>query len=691
MNWRIRDGQKAQFEDRQKFIKQSLTFNLSENVKECEYQFETDKKPLVLCDPTSSLCSTLEAIFLHGLKDSFLQFTISILRDNETETKPSPNFWNIIILFLHKQVIEDIQSFTQITTEVGYSRAFIRMALNESSFSAYIQNIRKHPALLKKSYHQYALLFDTDLLEMTENLLLGIESFVQFDLPCNSSLLNVWNDTPLQMAGIYSIPLRSIPIASGEDVAGSITNTSQSISIPKNISVLSDIYSASIGNSIFTNSPNSILDADDDERVTRLLRAVDSDDVEVAAEELEIPKEINESSNEEVLKTEEENPMTESFNESVMTESAIMGNSLSGRQSWSEPGQVEPENSVEEEEVERQEVVFKRFSSVSSVSSAKSAVPDNISYNALWNDKSKKTSNFKEVWERFEKTLQIESESIEENAQEDEMDETGFEIVKSPTLDKLSMQELQIMVEILCRLTTECGLDSQGFLCKNVECRSPLGVDFSKATVCAFDSHYYCNSCISPDKYPIPARIIYNFDFKAYPVNLKAATFLSEFQFKPFIDFKLLNPEIYTYIDPMNRLQKLRIQLNFLRAYIFTCSDTIVNELRKKLYGKEYMYDKIHHYSISDLTLINNGALEEMLKKIVAFGKGHCLNCALCSVKGFICELCRKPKVIYPFDIDDTFRCNDCGAVFHINCYNPSIPCPKCERKQKRLMITADE
>lgn len=594
-------------------------------------------------------------------------------------------------MFLHKQVIEDIQSFTQITTDVGYSRAFIRMALNESSFSAYIQNIRKHPALLKKSYHQYALLFDTDLLEMTENLLLGIESFVQFELPCNSSLLNVWNDTPLQMAGIYSIPLRSIPIASGEDVAGSITNTSQSISIPKNISVLSDIYSASIGNSIFTNSPNSILDADDDERVTRLLRAVDSDDVEIAAEELEIPKETNESSNEEVLKTEEENPMTESFNDSVMTESAIMGNSLSGRQSWSEPGQVEPENSVEEEEVERQEVVFKRFSSVSSVSSAKSAVPDNISYNALWNDKSKKTSNFKEVWERFEKTLQIETESIEENAQEDEMDETGFEIVKSPTLDKLSMQELQIMVEILCRLTTECGLDSQGFLCKNVECRSPLGVDFSKATVCAFDSHYYCNSCISPDKYPIPARIIYNFDFKAYPVNLKAATFLSEFQFKPFIDFKLLNPEIYTYIDPMNRLQKLRIQLNFLRAYIFTCSDTIVNELRKKLYGKEYMYDKIHHYSISDLTLINNGALEEMLKKIVAFGKGHCLNCALCSVKGFICELCRKPKVIYPFDIDDTFRCNDCGAVFHINCYNPSIPCPKCERKQKRLMITADE
>jgi pleckstrin homology domain-containing family M member 1 len=134
----------------------------------------------------------------------------------------------------------------------------------------------------------------------------------------------------------------------------------------------------------------------------------------------------------------------------------------------------------------------------------------------------------------------------------------------------------------------------------------------------------------------------------------------------------------------MNSLQKLRIQLNFIRAYIFTCSDSTISELQKLLYAKEYIYESIHLYSISDLSLISNGALHEMLKRIVAFGQNHCLKCILCSVKGFICEYCRKAKVIYPFDVDETFRCNQCGSVSHIACYDPTIPCPKCERKRRR-------
>lgn len=137
----------------------------------------------------------------------------------------------------------------------------------------------------------------------------------------------------------------------------------------------------------------------------------------------------------------------------------------------------------------------------------------------------------------------------------------------------------------------------------------------------------------------------------------------------------------------MNRLQKLRIQLNFIRAYIFTCSEATIAELQKLLFAKEYIYESIHLYSTSDLSLIQNGALEEMLKKIVSFGKDHCLKCGLCSEKGFICEYCRKPKVIYPFDVDNTYRCNTCGSVSHINCFDPTIPCPKCERKSKRQLM----
>lgn len=134
----------------------------------------------------------------------------------------------------------------------------------------------------------------------------------------------------------------------------------------------------------------------------------------------------------------------------------------------------------------------------------------------------------------------------------------------------------------------------------------------------------------------------------------------------------------------MNKLQKLRIQLNFLRAYIFTCSESIIAELKKMLYGKEYIYESIHLYSVADLYLIQNGALEDLLKRVVAFGIEHCLKCVLCKERGYHCEYCRKSKIIYPFEVDDVMRCNQCGSVSHLKCFNPSIPCPKCERKVRR-------
>lgn len=426
--------------------------------------------------------------------------------------------------FLHNQVIQEIQSLSQVTTDVGYSRAFIRKSINEGLLSSYLQNIRKSKKSLKKYYHEHAFLFDGELVETAETLLTGIESYVEFDLPCNSSLLNVWNDAPLQLSGLYSVPLRSVPIASGEDVAGSIVTSSQNIDIPNRASVLSDIYSASISNSIFTNSPGSIFD-DDDDRMAKLLRKVDSEDnTEEATEQKgDDPSTSSDHLPSDILKSHDDDtivePMTESYNESI-GECATMGNSISGLQSWSGPI---PDQ--EEEDPEADRVIYRRNVSILS------ATVDNHSFESLWNAKVKRsTTNFKEVWDRFEKTLEI--TETEENERCD-----GFEVVKSPATDRKSIQELQTMVEVLCRLSTECGLDSQGFLCK--ECKAQLGVDFSKATVCGFDGHYYCSACISCDKFSIPAKIIYNWDFKTYPVSTKAANFLTEYQFKPFIDFKV--------------------------------------------------------------------------------------------------------------------------------------------------------
>lgn len=62
---------------------------------------------LELCESTSSLTTTLEAIFLHGLKDSFLWQTLNMIA-GDVERRPEPSFWSPVMVFMHKEVIEQV-------------------------------------------------------------------------------------------------------------------------------------------------------------------------------------------------------------------------------------------------------------------------------------------------------------------------------------------------------------------------------------------------------------------------------------------------------------------------------------------------------------------------------------------------------------------------------------------------------
>lgn len=100
-------------------------------------------------------------------------------------------------------------------TDIGYSRTWIRQALNDSLLSAYLTNIRRNTSALSPYYKRHAFLRDADKMEMAERMIAGgLESstFV-FALPTNSSLLNQWTYHPLQMAGLYTPPLRACPVS----------------------------------------------------------------------------------------------------------------------------------------------------------------------------------------------------------------------------------------------------------------------------------------------------------------------------------------------------------------------------------------------------------------------------------------------------------------------------------------------
>ena len=57
-----------------------------------------------------------------------------------------------------------------------------------------------------------------------------------------------------------------------------------------------------------------------------------------------------------------------------------------------------------------------------------------------------------------------------------------------------------------------------------------------------------------------------------------------------------------------------------------------------------------------DFLQIQPGNLAHFLKRVIVFAAKHVQQCALCSQKGFICEICDSEKVIYPFDVELTVR-----------------------------------
>jgi hypothetical protein len=140
--------------------------------------------------------------------------------------------------------------------------------------------------------------------------------------------------------------------------------------------------------------------------------------------------------------------------------------------------------------------------------------------------------------------------------------------------------------------------------------------------------------------------------------NQTLALSLKALKIFPFFFIKILNPDIYSAINEMYLLQKLRIQFNFIRAFLFNCdkSQTIMDTFKKHLYARAYLYESIHQYSIADFDLIKTKSFEPLLTKNIQIGRDHILKCSLCSQKGFICEICQNSEVLYPFDVDTTFR-----------------------------------
>jgi len=202
-------------------VKRKLLSALQESVSELQYEQKSDRStPVTSGDISTRLVAVVEAIFVHGLKETFLGRLTSRLQDTASPRMPEPSFWTFCLVFSHRAVIGQVEGLGQVTTEVGRSRAWLRMALNDGLLGSYLAAMGKDQVSLSVHYEKFAFLRDQEMRDLLLTYLTGVEVY-SFALSTNVSLLNRWQAGPLVLAGIWATSVSAI-VEGAEDVVAAL-------------------------------------------------------------------------------------------------------------------------------------------------------------------------------------------------------------------------------------------------------------------------------------------------------------------------------------------------------------------------------------------------------------------------------------------------------------------------------------
>ncbi|CAP37647.2 Protein CBG20680 [Caenorhabditis briggsae] len=171
-----------------------------DNVVKAAIASPHSKRENVPSEITQNLCNSIEAIFIHGLRDPFF------LKGTRYAKYPEPNFWPFVSKFSHRSITNQIACLGQVRTEIGKGRAWIRIVLNENALSQYLDLLSTETTAIQQFYSEDAflrLLFHSDHSERIRGFLKPLTS-LPISAATNSSFLNTWTPTPLILAGLMA-------------------------------------------------------------------------------------------------------------------------------------------------------------------------------------------------------------------------------------------------------------------------------------------------------------------------------------------------------------------------------------------------------------------------------------------------------------------------------------------------------
>ncbi|XP_069338813.1 pleckstrin homology domain-containing family M member 1 isoform X1 [Eulemur rufifrons] len=151
----------------------------------------------------NTMCSALEAVFIHGLHAKHIRAEAGGKRKKSAHQKPLPQpvFWPLLKAVTHKHIISELEHLIFVNTDVGRCRAWLRLALNDGLMECYLKLLLQEQARLCEYYQPTALLRDTEESEFLLSFLQGLTS-LSFELSYKSAILNEWTLTPLALSGL---------------------------------------------------------------------------------------------------------------------------------------------------------------------------------------------------------------------------------------------------------------------------------------------------------------------------------------------------------------------------------------------------------------------------------------------------------------------------------------------------------
>ncbi|KAM9031296.1 protein associated with UVRAG as autophagy enhancer isoform 2-T2 [Sarcophilus harrisii] len=227
-------------------------------------------------------------------------------------------------------------------------------------------------------------------------------------------------------------------------------------------------------------------------------------------------------------------------------------------------------------------------------------------------------------------------------------------------------------------------VSAQNFSCAG--CGTPIEQKYIKRLrYCDYLGKYFCDCCHNYAESYIPARILMKWDFRKYHVSKFSKHLLDSIWHQPLFNLLYISQNLYSKAKELSQVREIQEKLVQIKKLLKTCrfAERVLKDFEQV---PGHLTNELHLFSLDDFVKIKKGQLAAVLRVLLKASLVHVDNCELCQGKGYICEFCKSPAVIFPFQMTTCKRCTACKACFHKQCFR-SADCPKCLRIQARRKL----